>query len=519
MSTQDLAALVLPINENSPSGDDARYEFCYEMMEAEVKKFGSLFGETVSWPVVEQHSKEVLSQHSKDIKAICYLTRALMEESGFEGLVQGLTLFNQLLDDFGNALYPKRKRARDGAIEWFNHQIEIAARKLSINEDASQLLEQSLTLIGEVQQRFDVCFPDADADFFEVRSVLSEIKERSALVPESAPVKESAIEEPEQSKSDSIDTLSPAISKTDRLPESPSISHDSTTTPKVKQEKPEVEIDVDFSSPTIAKRTLKNVAEMLLSTKPGDPLAYRVYRHLTWEDIDSLPESRDQVTELRLAVSADQQAEFEEKSKHGGDLSTVKRLEKILTDAPFWITGHYYVFSMLNHLGYQQAADAVKQEVAALTKDLNGIEALKFKDQLPFASDETLRWIESNANSNTTSLQPSIFVDDEEDVSCVTLDNLGEHVANLATKLDQEGSGRGRFLLHLKMVKIYHQVGLYSLCMPYLESVLDICKESNLPQWEPHLAAQLNGLVEATLKALYPSDEQRPQKYQHWGLN
>lgn len=510
MSIQDLAALTLPITENSPSGDDARYEFCYEMMEAEVKKFGSLFGETVSWTVVEQHSKEVLSQHSKDIKAICYLTRALMEELGFSGLVQGLRLFNQLLDDFGSTLYPKRKRARDGAIEWFNHQIELAARKLSINEEASQLLEQSLTLIGEAQQRFDECFPDADVDFFEIRSVLNEIKERSAIMPETVPIKESAVQESAEAKPNLIDT-----------PPSTSITQEQTAQPTVqaKQERPQVELDVDFSSPTIAKRTLKNVAEMLLSTKPSDPLAYRVYRYLTWEDIDSLPDDREQVTELRLAVSADQQAEFEEKSKQGGDLATVKRLEKILTDAPFWLTGHYYVFSMLNQLGYQQAADAVKQEVFALTQGLNGIETLKFKDQLPFASDETLRWIESSATSNTTSLQTSIFVDDEEDVSCVTLDNLGEHVADLATKLDQEGSGRGRFLLHLKMVKIYHQVGLYSLCMPYLESVLDICKESNLPQWEPHLAAQLNGLVEATLKALYPSDEQRPQKYQDWGLN
>ncbi len=45
----DLEQLLAPISEQEPVGEDARYEFCYEMMESEVKKFGSLFGDTVDW--------------------------------------------------------------------------------------------------------------------------------------------------------------------------------------------------------------------------------------------------------------------------------------------------------------------------------------------------------------------------------------------------------------------------------------------------------------------------------------
>ena len=80
MSDIDLEQLLSPISDASPSGEDARYEFSYEMMESEVKKFGSLFGETVDWAVVKTHAMEVLQQHSKDLKALCYLTRALVEE-------------------------------------------------------------------------------------------------------------------------------------------------------------------------------------------------------------------------------------------------------------------------------------------------------------------------------------------------------------------------------------------------------------------------------------------------------
>ena len=90
--TAEINTLLEPINEASPAGEDARYEFSFEMMEAEVKKFGSLFGETVDWAVVQNHATEVITKHSKDFKAMCYLTRALVESEGLPGLEQGLAL-------------------------------------------------------------------------------------------------------------------------------------------------------------------------------------------------------------------------------------------------------------------------------------------------------------------------------------------------------------------------------------------------------------------------------------------
>ncbi|MCZ8489690.1 hypothetical protein O9992_29420 [Vibrio lentus] len=49
LSLIDAETLLAPISEHSPTGDDARvHEFCYEMMEAEVKKFGSLLVEFIN---------------------------------------------------------------------------------------------------------------------------------------------------------------------------------------------------------------------------------------------------------------------------------------------------------------------------------------------------------------------------------------------------------------------------------------------------------------------------------------
>ena len=103
-------------------------------------------------------------------------------------------------------------------------------------------------------------------------------------------------------------------------------------------ERKELDIDTDFSSPTASKRTLKKVAETILSAEPERPLSYRIHRHLTWSDITELPSHQNQETPLILAVSKDKQAEYSDKAKQESDIDTIKRLERTLTDAPFWLT-------------------------------------------------------------------------------------------------------------------------------------------------------------------------------------
>lgn len=167
MSVIDIDQLLNPIADSSPAGQDARYEPCYEMMEAEVKKFGSLFGETVDWSSVKIYSTEVLGQHSKDLKAICYLVRALTEEAGLEGFEDGLKLLNEALTRYGSELYPTRKRGREGAVDWLNHQFKLVSSKLAEEQLSWELVSRCVATIEEVQRHYDEVFPDSEADFLK----------------------------------------------------------------------------------------------------------------------------------------------------------------------------------------------------------------------------------------------------------------------------------------------------------------------------------------------------------------
>jgi type VI secretion system protein VasJ len=204
----DIEMLLKPINEASPSGEEAKYEFCYELMEFEIKKFGSLFGETVDWKIVEANATEVLSTYSKDLKAICYLTRALIEREGFDGFETGLSLLLQSLTTFSDGLYPRRKRARDGSIEWFISQIESVLPKLNTAAVSWEQGSACLTLISDIDDKYKDAFSDSDVEFFVVRSAVNAIMDR---LPKTG---EGAITPVVQKQADVIETVIEQAPKT-----------------------------------------------------------------------------------------------------------------------------------------------------------------------------------------------------------------------------------------------------------------------------------------------------------------
>lgn len=511
----DIKTLLEPISASSPVGEDARYEFCFEMMETEVKKFGSLFGETVDWKVVEDHATEVLSKHSKDLKAMCYLTRAMVETQGLEGLEQGLTLLGEALIRFGSDLYPQRKRGRDGAVEWLNNQLKLVLPKLDKQMVTWESVSRYIESVETIQRHFDEIFQDSEADFFELKNELSRLGQSFSS---------------DELHSPSInDYIAPSYSEPSQ---SEGVPSQHTEEPKVELAKlsepapvhrqtKEADIDTDFSSPTASKRTLKKVAEMILGAQPELPLSYRIHRHLTWCDINELPEHQNHETPLILAVSQDKQSEYRDKAKQESDLDTIKRLERTLTDAPFWMTGHFYVYQMLKNLNLDEAAQAVYDECREFVQALPGIEKLSFKNSIPFANEATIKWLsQPNLANQSLSLQPMhhVVVTEGELVSMddVTLENLGERVAEVAQNLAQDSSGRGQFMLHLQIVKAYQAVGLYALCLPYLEKLWSVRDEMNLFSWEPHLSLQLDDFTQKILRHLYPSRDVLPAKLAVW---
>ncbi|QNK70963.1 type VI secretion system protein TssA [Variovorax sp. PAMC26660] len=114
MLTPELAqALLAPIGEASPCGDDLEYDADFTALVAAAQgKPEQQFGDTVI-PAVEPEWREVADQadailrRSKDVRAAVLLLRAATRMQGVAGFVAGLQLLNSLLDTFWEGIHPK----------------------------------------------------------------------------------------------------------------------------------------------------------------------------------------------------------------------------------------------------------------------------------------------------------------------------------------------------------------------------------------------------------------------------
>lgn len=114
MLTHELVeALLAPIGEASPCGDDLEYEAGFTaLVTAAQGKPEQQFGDTVI-PAVEPEWREVAEQadailrRSKDVRAAVLLLRAATRQQGITGFAAGLELLNGLLGTFWDGIHPK----------------------------------------------------------------------------------------------------------------------------------------------------------------------------------------------------------------------------------------------------------------------------------------------------------------------------------------------------------------------------------------------------------------------------
>ncbi|WP_311567173.1 type VI secretion system protein TssA [Photobacterium arenosum] len=502
-----LDELLSPIGAGLPVGEDARYELCYELMEAEVKKFGSLFGETVDWQVVELQAETVLLQHSKDLKAMAYITRAWAEHYGSDGLKTGLTLLKSALEQYGSSLYPARARGRDGAIEWLDNQIELIAAKLS--NPVQSDLQACAALCQDISFAMGEVFEGSEASLINARNALTTSSNSLGEVPASP---QSAVE-PEKGRmagGQSFVTEPKAVA----TPEP--VSASAATPPKVTPPAPLAKTSV--LSGEADKKALDQMAEHLLHQSPEMPLAYQVGRFVTWMAIDELPpHDAEGKTPLRLPVNKDTLSDYESALVNQSASEHYRRLEKSLRNTPFWLSGQRLMHDMLKQLGFTQAAESVREETRRFTTRLAGIDALKFEDDTPFADEATRQWLaEQSATSGSSGHEglAELLGDRGDDI--LEGAELGQLLVSASSLLDDAQSGRSRFLLHLQLARLLHHNGLHSIALPHLEVIWPERERINLSYWEPTLDAELEQLLSLTLTQIYSREDAFPAKYREW---
>lgn len=121
----DMEALLGPVSEESPGGEDLRYEPIYDEIKA-LRNPGELVEpDTEDWRKIQSLTSEAISKESKDLQLAVWLLEAVTHLDGFAGTASGLELVRKLLEEYWETLYPEIDDEdeeplsfRTGIIEW-----------------------------------------------------------------------------------------------------------------------------------------------------------------------------------------------------------------------------------------------------------------------------------------------------------------------------------------------------------------------------------------------------------------
>lgn len=126
----DLAALLKPISDDKPSGEDFSFSDEFDVIK-EARRFDDpklsqgdweTDLKIADWPKVKKLCTEILTKQSKDIQVTAWLTESLGMLHGFQGLSEGLIATSQLLEQFWETIYPQKEgedlEERVAKIEW-----------------------------------------------------------------------------------------------------------------------------------------------------------------------------------------------------------------------------------------------------------------------------------------------------------------------------------------------------------------------------------------------------------------
>ncbi len=461
-----------PISESTPCGENVRYEPEFEEIQAEIDKLSSpsAIG-VIDWKRIEELSSTILSEKSKDLLVAAYLSVALLKNNKEEGLVLGVQILKDLLENFWDGMFPpkKRKKGRIRSIEWWRDKIESFIKSiapLSFEETAFNKLVNNIDTIDKI------------------------LAEKLQGAPSILPLKR----------------LLEQVSKIKEVPREEKGTEKKTAENKtvtISTETIDVKDDADL------KRVLnqgincfKKVASFLMESQPQNPLGYRVRRIASWVNIIDLPVNDGGKT--KIPAPQPQIVTNLKGLKEKGDWKgLLNASESRLSQYPLWLDLNYFSFLALINMGneYKKSADVVKSETACFVGRLPGLERFSFSNGLKFADSETKKWLEEivvSISKKDEVSQDSIHKENKSDEGQMDFFRQAQEKASqgdlisavsiLQRALKNAPTVRDRFMVLTRLIDFLVKGGKATFAFSHCDNLLEIINKYHVDEWDPTLA-------------------------------
>ena len=479
-----------PISEANPAGDDIRYEPEFEELQQQIDKLSiaSAGGTGIDWNRVIALSGTILETKSKNIQVATYLAAGLIETNQFQGLVDGLAVIKDLVENFWDTMYPplKRLRGRFNAVAWWADRAETFLNGFDPDPLPPELVTGAQSNLSDLDRMLSEKSDDAP--------ILSRVQGLIERLPVQAPAAEADTQAPQAPQAGQAPTVQPR-------PASPAPTVSASGSGQ--SEASDLASDQDASAMLDSGLTrLLKASDYYMQKDLSNSLPYRLNRIAAWLTVDQLPMSDKGITPLPAPDSMIRSA-IEGLVSSRDYEGAVRACEARVGEYLFWLDMSRISAQALDALGgrYQAAQDMLAMETAGYAKRLPGLENLCFSDGTPFADPETKAWLASISQSGDgggagmSGGEAASQVTDgfNKALELIKGKKVGEAVGLLEDHFAHSASGRERLLWRNAMVRLLIRAGRPELALPHAKAILTDIDGHHLETWDPALA--LDGLV------------------------
>lgn len=470
-----------PITADDYAGPDVRYSNEFEEIEAAVERDASIHGSGgADWASIVALSEQLLQHQSKDLRVACWLGWGLYRCEGVAGLQAGLGLVNGLLLQW-DLLHPHKMRTRAAALGWLANRLEIAIPALLASAISSTECQQLLDELARLDEHLARLLGDQAP---LLHPLCKQLRGRTA-----------------DNNSDAVQDARPAS-----LPSTP--PH--TPAPAVEPASSGPESIVSSRDAHKVLRALQEQARGLCQWWQGqsvmDARAISLSRTTLWLPIEALPEHDESGRTGLRGLPADRLKAFQERLNQNQPAELLREVESSVARAPFWLDGQYLAWRCLDELKADSARQEIEQQLGSFLRRLPGIENLQFFDGTPFASQQTLGWINSQVladpmprnepgNPSEGALDEPWEVALGEALDLLRSGGLKAAMAPLQKGINGAQGGRAQLHWQLATARLCLQAGKPELARNILEGLEQTLRDGPLAHWEPQLLVRVMRLL------------------------
>ena len=256
-------------------------------------------------------------------------------------------------------------------------------------------------------------------------------------------------------------------------------------------------LTLDPTNERATRQSLLKVADLLTGSEPASALGYQMRRYAIWQNITSVPPTRDGKRTDLAAVSSDRVAEYREALEKAPDTELWQRIEQSLSVSPFWLDGHWLSASVASALGHEPCAEVIRGSLKEFVERLPQLADLTFNDGTAFLGKDSAEWLWSAASgSQSVGGSASPWEQAYEKArELMSQKGLAAAMQLMEDGLAGAGEPRDRLYWRLANTRLLRDAGLKTLAAQQIQDLREQIRGLALDDWEPTLIKQMDRLI------------------------